>query len=344
MKEILKESKLGITESNVANILSEVCLLTNLTIKGKKGSLSLDRHLDINQKPQCLIDGKDYCDMTDEEKKEVEAYRISKKIRTTLTSYIPKNTIDKINSIQGKLRTSYYDACSGPNYMTTSAFENFQENIDETSKELDQLLEIVENNWDSIMHTFRDEVLIKYPFLKENDVDSLIKSLGNGNDFRKSYSISLEYTPIPNSYAVQGLNPKYQADAEKKVNDDAMKEIEDMIGNNLNQAFQALNRLLISNKALKQMGSKLLVASKTKGSIMNLEVELDAKLGFLKIDSLDSLIKTIGEVAKAENEDFLEATEIALATIYDFMKEKNLKEYLDLTDSVLPENILEIYL
>lgn len=344
MKQILRESKLGIDEGNIANILSQTCLLTNLTIRGKKGSLSLDRHLDINQKPQCLIDGKIYADMTDEEKAEVEAYRISKKIRTTFTSYIPKSTIDKINSIQGKLRTSYYDACSGPNYMTTEAFENFHEKIDESTKELDTLLEVVENNWNSIMHTFKDEVLKKYPYLKEIDVDKLIKTLGSGSDFRNSYSIKLEYTPIPNSYSIQGLNVKYQAEAEKKVNENAMNDIANMIGSNLNSAYQALNRLLISNKSLQQMGSKITVASKTKGSIMNLGVELDAKLGFLKIDSLDELIEAIGEVSKSNNDDLIYNTECTLATIYAFMKEKDLKEYLNLDDSVLTEEMLEVYI
>lgn len=346
MKQILKESKLNISEQNVSNILSQTCLLTDLTIKGKKGSISLDRHLDINRKPACIIAGKAYADMTDSEKQEVEAWKVGKKIRTTLTSYIPKDKIDKINTIQGKLRTEYYDACTGPNYMTTKAYEDFKVRIDEVTKDLDNILITIENSWTHIMNTFKNDVLVKYPYLKEADVDKLVASLGTGEDFRNSYSIKLEYTPIPNSYAVQGMATKYQQEAERAINKKAMKDIENIIGINLNAAFQSLNRILISHNSLKNMNSKIAIASKTKGSIVNLGLELDSKLGFLQIDSLNTLIESIDNTTKIKDDvSLIEGTELCLAQIYDYMKNYDLKdEYLDLTDSVLDEVLLEAYL
>lgn len=344
MKKLIKQSNLGINEDNVSEILSQTCLLTNLVIRGKKGSLSLEKYLEINKVPDCVKNGKPYNQMSKEEKMEVEAYKVGKKIRTSM-SYIPKDVLKKLDTKQSNLRHKYYDVCVAPNYMTTKSYEDFKDQeIEKISSEIDEILDDVVSHWDTYINTFKNDLLAKYPYLDETKVDKLISTLGDGEGFKNSYSIQLEYTPIPSNFSVQGMSQAYQKDAYKKVNEDAANEIADIIGNALNNTFQGLNRVLISNNSLRNVNSKVAVGAKTKASMINSGIELDAKVGFLKIDELDELVEKVNETVKIKDDQTLiEEVEVCLSLIYNFMKDNDFIEYLDLEDSVLSEDLLEVY-
>lgn len=343
MKSILKKSQLGINEDNISDILAGVCLNTSFKQTGKKGSISLDRWLPVNQKPQAILLGKSYDDMTDTEKKEVEAYKISQKIRQTLVSFIPQKDIKDIEAIEQQNLRKYKELSLGNNIMTNGQYDIFKNFLKVQDVKKMAIVDKIYNDWDSIIAKFIEDVKVKYPYIDENlIIDVANKKLGTAQEFKDSYKTILKFMPLPSVSSAALLPGLLAAEAAVNANESAALELEEAIGSNMNALYQAFNKIILSNNNISSIGGRGTVAPKTKGTAANAISLAKANLSFLKIDELDLLLNNIENIINAKDDKALvDSSESTLYDIYDFLNANSLLEYLDLTDSVIPENMLK---
>lgn len=342
MQTIIAKSRLGITDDNISDILSGECLSTKFRQTGRKGSISLDRYLPINQKPLAILQGKEYDDMTDDEKKEVEAYKVSQKIRQTLVSFIPKNLIKEIEAIEQQNVRKYRELCLSSDIMTEAQYNIFEKFLQKQEQKKEVVIDKIVKGWDNIIDNFINDVEVKYPYIGKQEIqDVATKKLGTGQDFKNSYKTILQFMPLPNTMSVQLLPTSLKDTALKNVNEQAEQEILDAIGTNINNLYAAINKVLLSNNNIASAGGTGQVAPKTKGTLINaLDIAI-ANLSFLKIDDIDLLLSDIrGTLNTKDDKKLVQESEQYLYRIYNLMEENVLLDYLELEDSIIPEVML----
>jgi hypothetical protein len=340
--KIFENSALGITEDNISDILASNCLNSTFKQSLAKGNLTLSRYLPVNQKPQCVLQGKDYADMTDDEKKEFEAYKVSQKIRQTYP-YLPKAKIQAIEAIEQQTTRKYNELCLGKNIITQAQFDVFEKFLEKQEEKKKRIIDEIYNDWDNIIKNFIEDIKVKYPYIDENlIIDVATKKIGTADDWKKTYKVINEYVALPSSLSASYISDATKAQtAKENANKQAERELIEAIGENLNVLFQAFNKIVLSNYNISQMGGTGTVAPKTKGTLNNSISIAKANLSFLRIPELDNLLSNLDLVSKKDDKALVTESENALYDIYDFMKDFNLQDYLRLEDSVVPEASLE---
>lgn len=344
MKNILKKSKLGITEDTASDILSSICLNVKFSQVGRKGSISLDRILPVNQKPSAILLGIDYANMTDQDKKEVEAYKISQRIRQNLVSYLPIRDIKDIEKIEQQNVRMFKRLCFGSNIMTEANYDQFKNWLKTQEIDKEVIVNKICSNWDQIMNNFIEDVSTKYPYIdKQEIIDVAKKKIGTAQGFKDSYRTVIEFMPIPNTAAVTFMPANLQQEAKDGVNTNAINEMEKSIGLTLNNLFDAFNKILISNNSISQLGGKGIVAPKTKGTVEEAINLAKQNLSFLQIDDVDNLLIEVKNLIDLKDDQKLvNEAEGVLYNIYEFLDNEDLLEYLDISNSVIPESLLKL--
>lgn len=339
MKTILTKSSLNFTDDNISNILSGRCFSTIFSQRGRKMSISLDSILPVNQKPQCVLQGKDYNDMTDTEKQEFEAYKISQKIKQTLISVIPEKYVKQLKNLEQQNLRKYKELCFASNIMNEAQYEVFKAFVEKNDKEKHKIVNEICYNWDKYLENFKNEISIKYPYISEVEISSAAaRKIGSAKDFRNSYKTTIELMPLPNVASAAFLPSSVQDLAINNANKNAEKMITDAIGNAFNNLFDSFNKVLLSNKNNKGV-SDMLVSPKTKGTLQANIAISKANLSFLGITEIDNLLNEIDILANGKDDvKLVQESEPLLYKIYNFMGEEDLLEYLDFTNSFIPES------
>lgn len=343
MKKILQNNGIGMTDNNISDMLASNCLNTVFEQYGAKGNITLSRYLPVNQKPQCILLGKEYADMTDDEKKESEAYRIAQKIRQTI-NFLPKKEIKEIEAIEQQNLRKYKELCLGKNIMTQNQYEvmkNFLKVQD--VKKMDEVNKIY-NDWDNIINNFIEEIKIKFPYIDEQLIIDVAKNkIGDKEKFRNSYKTELTFMPLPSTLSATLIPDASIAQiAANNANQEAEDELVNAIGTNLNNLYQSFNKIVISNNNISNLGGTGVVAPKTKGTLFNAVALARANLSFLRIPELDNLLTDMENISKKDDKSLVSDSEDMLYNIYNFMNDYTLQDYLDLSESVVPEAGLEL--
>ncbi|RKO61817.1 hypothetical protein [Caldibacillus debilis] len=259
-------------------------------------------------------------------------------------NFLDNETLAELERIENRVRMAKTRMSIGydNSYMPIETYRQFAEYL-ETQRaayfaKRDEILSRWENLKQDFMtqlnHVLRD--LHSDPEDIEKIHQAVMKKYPSKEEFRDSFYMRASLRAFP---VTQNIH-LFDEDISEQVKESAIKEnlklVREAVGICLNDLFQA------ANKVHQSLDEKRKLEARTKGSVLK-TIKTVRINNIMKHPTVEELtIKLEKLVATQDVDDGLEMAETIMSVAYGQAKELDLMEYMDLRESNIPEDDLEV--
>lgn len=232
-------------------------------------------------------------------------------------------------------------------FMTIETYKKFMELV-ETKKEeyLATRDEIVEN-WDSIISRFRTVLWSTLDELqsieKEKVFNKVMNSLPSKEQYAESFYMDVNAKAFPVTENLEMFSEDIQEQIKDGLHQDTIETLYDIIGNTLDDGFDAVSRVIKSIKKEDNLIKK--IAHKTLGSLIEAGKRIGEKNIFNnpKVESIRVSIVDLANLS-INPEVMCEEAEAISAMIYGYARELGIENKINTSTSPLSEiELLDLF-
>lgn len=258
-------------------------------------------------------------------------------------SFIPDNFERELMNLEGRVRIARRRACIGfdEKFMTMEDYKVFEEKFEKWKEEYFLLRDkIVEpTHWENMIQHFTKSLRSSAKDLNSLDQEILIENVLKRIPTREAYAdsfymkLNLDAFPVADNLAM--FTPEIQSSMQESVNENAIKAMYQMLGNQLNDMFAQAAKIIVTIKKDGVVKSRLL---KGMGKIAirirkNNLLDNDVLAGLA--DEGDALSKL------SDRDDVLEETEELLLKLFMYADDLQITDTLDWLESPYTEKELK---
>jgi len=257
--------------------------------------------------------------------------------------FIPESYEKRLTNIEAYVRTQRRRLSIGydSSFLLLDTYKTFSQTVKEKEKEYLDLRDEIVSKWDTLLTSFKTELMDTLKELNSIDVDdvyqSVIRQVPDKQAYKDSFYLRLNVKAFPVAESLTMFSPEMQLDIHEGLNEEALTMLYQVIGLTLNDAFSLVNRVIVSG----QNATGTSLPKKTFGAMRKVVTRLEQKNIFHN-EKVNEIKRSIDALSAYTNEvDVLvEEGELVLAQIYGYAKELNVHQYIEFKGAVLNESEL----
>jgi|HigsolmetaAR206D_1030411.scaffolds.fasta_scaffold00003_91 hypothetical protein len=259
-------------------------------------------------------------------------------------SILDNETVAELERIENRVRMMKARLSIGydNSYMPIETYRQFAQYLETQRAAYFAKRDEILGRWDDLKKEFLtqlDQVLLDLhsdPEDAKKIHQAVMKKYPSKEEFRDSFYMRASLRAFP---VTQNIH-LFDEDISEQVKESAIKEnlklVREAVGICLNDLFQA------ANKVHQSLDEKRKLEARTKGSVLK-TIKTVRINNIMKHPTVDELtIKLEKLVATQDVDDGLEMAETIMSVAYGQAKELGLMEYMDLRESNIPEDDLEV--
>lgn len=319
MNNIKKESS-NLNEDIVDSLNQQLVAVYPIRTRTLKGSFSIKKILFKSLFEQ--IEQLDWNCLNNEDRELIERYKALDAVDAKIKSFLPKDKINALMSVQNKARVFYKGLCIDDEvpYMTMENYEELKVGILPFVEECNNIIKGIVDEWGYVKYSLKVELKKIEKNLTEKDIEMIVNAIPSPEKFKKSYDKAF-------LYECRGI------EANKQVIDFAsgtvrggeaaiMDELNTLIEKKLKHSIEVLDATLYGfyHKNDKQI-------CRMRKTIKALARQLIKSTSFLGNVSLENIANKLNSLCKIENDyELTMEAEMVGKTIIDMLLKY---EYID---------------
>lgn len=264
----------------------------------------------------------------------------NKYIEAGQIGFIEKDLQKSIRTINSTLRNKMKDLSIGYNnkYLTIDKYKEFKKVLEQQRARYDEIISQIGENWERIIPDFSrnlDGFLTAMEVEDREEVRAkMISKIPSKDKFISKCKIDIDILAFPSVDNVSVLDTDLTDEMKEFIEEKSLATVYEILTKILNDSFETINKVLIAyNK------SNSITTAKMK-DLYELEKRIKSK-NLLKHPLVERICSSLININKMSDEDDIISTLEGIQTLtYMFVKDIELEDCLDLTNSILGEKEL----
>ncbi|MFJ8528677.1 hypothetical protein [Bacillus sp. NPDC094106] len=262
-------------------------------------------------------------------------------IRNGRLNFIPNDYEKKLRSIEAKVRKMKATLAIGYDneYLPIDIYKDFSKYVKEARVEYFEVRDNILANWIQLIRIFEDSLQNSLEQMgalnKEAIQRSIMSRIPTQEKYEESFYLRTSLKAFPVIANVNLFDEEIAEEVRESIRQESVKGVYEIMGNVLNDAFQVVNRSLSIYEERNRLTQTSL------NSIKNSSYRIKKK-NLFKNAFVDEIADDLYTLSGTPQSDIAEVGEIILAKIYGYSYEIGIQNEINLKDSVLSEEELEI--
>lgn len=254
-------------------------------------------------------------------------------------SFIPDSYEKPLINIESAIRMKKNRNSIGyeDSFMTLPSYEEFAKDFKEKQAEYFEQRDYILSKWDELIADFQKRLTLSLDEL--NSVDKgvifadIISKIPTKEEYANSFYMSISAKAFPVTENLDVFSEDIQTQIKEGLTQETITTLYEVIGNTLNDAFQCVNRVLIS------IGKSEKVAPKTRSGLSDAVTRIRQKNIFNNA-KIEEIAQTINAMTNLKADEIAEPAELALAKVYGYAKEIGVEQEIKFAECVMSPQIL----
>lgn len=261
-------------------------------------------------------------------------------IRNGRLNFIPSDYEKKLKSIEAKVRKMKASMAIGYDneYLPIEIYKEFSRYVKEARVEYFEVRDSILANWVQLISIFKDSLQNSLEQMgaldKEVIQSSIMSRIPTQDKYAESFYLRTSLKAFPVMANVNLFDDEVAEEVRESLRQESVRSVYEIMGNLLNNAFQIINHGL-------HIFEEGRLTKATLNSIKNNSYQIQRK-NLFKNAFIDEIVNDMYTLSGTSKSDFSEAGEILLAKIYGYAYEIGVTNEIDLKNSILSEEELEI--
>lgn len=262
-------------------------------------------------------------------------------IRNGKLNFIPNDYEKKLRSIESKVRKMKASMAIGYDneYLPIDIYKDFSKYVKEARVEYFEVRDNILANWIQLIKIFEDSLQNSLEEMgalnKEVIHRSIMSRIPTQDKYADSFYLRTSLKAFPVMANVNLFDDDVAEEVRESLRQESVRSVYEIMGNVLNNAFQVVNRSLCTYEENHR------VTKTTLNSIKNNSYQIKKK-NLLKNAFVDEIANDMYTLSGMSQSDFAESGEVLLAKIYGYAHEIGVTTEIDLKNSLLSEDELEL--
>jgi|SRR5690625_79629 len=257
-------------------------------------------------------------------------------------SFIPKEVEDRFHRVESGVREMRKRMAIGydNSFMPIEVYKEFSEKVKEFREDYLAVRDDVIESWDSLKAGFENNLNSALSEMKTDDKEmifnAIIAKYPSKEEYHDSFYLDTTLRAFPTMENLSLLDDNLSEEVKESSIKENLKLVHEVLGFAFNEAFR------VSNKIYKAYENTNKLASRTKGAIDTAIQKMKTR-NLFNHPVVDQLIDDLGTLYNTKDaDDGVELTESIMAKSYGACLDLDLMSYLDLEESELSLEDLEI--
>lgn len=253
-------------------------------------------------------------------------------------SFIPDIEDKDLQNIESAVRMEKTRSSIGydDSFMTLPVYNEFVKFFEEKKKEYFNKRDDILSRWELLIDDFKRNLIAMLDEFNSVDKEELYRhilaKIPTKQEYADSFYMTITAKAFPVAENLDMFSDDIQAQIKEGLNQETVATLYEVIGNALNDAFQNVNKAILSAK---KNGK---VAPKTLGAV-NDAIKRVGQKNIFHNDKIEEIRKEMANMVKVSHDvdTLLEITETILAKIYGYACELDIESHIKLTESAYSE-------
>ena len=263
-------------------------------------------------------------------------------VKTGKICFIPMSYEKKFQSIETSLREKKREMAIGYDnkYMPIQTYKEYKIYMENKKAEYLNLKDEVLENWDSLIYSFK--TTLENSLNEMNALDrvkitqKIFEKIPSKDTYGESFYVSTSLKAFPVMTNIDLFDESLNDELRESIQKQSVNSVYEILSNILSDAFSSVNKILVYYNKNRRLTEKQLTI------LRDLIPRISSKNIFKNV-LVDEIIQDLNNIRSLSDfDDMAECCESVLARIYSFAKDIEVDVELDLSNSILSVDELEI--
>lgn len=259
-------------------------------------------------------------------------------------SFLDSQTVMELERIENRVRMMATRMSIGYDntFMPIETYKEFKAYLEEQRGYYFQKRDEILSRWEELKINFQNTLIetLKDLHASKEEVqkifEGIMKKYPSKEQFRDSFYMKTSLRAFPVMENLTLFDEDLSAEVKESAVKENLKLVREVVGVCLDDLFNAANKVHVA------LHQKSKLESRTKGSLKK-TISLVRRNNILKHQKVEELASKLEELANTQDRyDGMELAEVVMAGSYGLAKELDLLEFIDLKDTNVAEDDLEI--